>query len=372
MSAAVRWLAVFLCATLAFAQRSAEFSSTEVHSDRTVTFRFAAPEAAKVELLLENHAEPLPMQKGRDGVWNLTTTALPPEIYGYRFSVDGGATVRDPQNPAKRYGNSLLMIPGASPQPWERTGVPQGSVTRHSYTTKTIVGLPDDRSEFLVYTPPGYDPKGQPYPVLYLLHIWGDEPGSWVEFAQANVILDNLIAQGKARPMVVVMPLGYGDMSFVKDYKVWNDRAAIARNLDLFSKALLTEVMPQVEQGYNVRRDAAGRAILGASMGGLESLAVGLRHPETFGWVGGESAALQHQEFGELLATFDPKAAGRRLVWMVWGKDDELAGDNRRLAAWLRRKGQPVSFNETEGTHSYIIWREGLVRFTQLIFPSGG
>ena len=107
-------------------------------------------------------------------------------------------------------------------------------------------------------------------------------------------------------------------------------------------------------------------------MGGLESLAVGLRHPETFGWVGGESAALQHQDFGELLASFDPKATGRRLVWMVCGKDDELAGDNRRLVAWLREKGQLVTFEEPEGTHSYIIWREGLVRFAQLIFPSGG
>lgn len=372
MTGAVRWLAVFSCATLAFAQRPAEFPSTEVHSDRSVTFRFAAPEATKVEMLLENRAARLPMQKGSGGVWSVTTAPLAPEIYGYRFSVDGRATVRDPQNPAKRYGNSLLLVPGTPPQPWERTSVPQGNITRHSYTTKTVVGLPGDRSEFVVYTPPGYDPKAAPYPVLYLLHVWGDEPGSWVEFAQANVILDNLIAQGKARPMVVVMPLGYGDMSFVKDYEVWNDRVAVARNLDLFSKALLTEVMPQVERMYNVRRDAAGRAILGASMGGLESLVIGLRHPETFGWVGGESAALQHQDFGALLASFDPKATGRRLVWMVCGKDDELAGDNRRLAAWLRGKGQEVTFEEPEGTHSYIVWREGLVRFAQLIFPAGG
>jgi enterochelin esterase family protein len=241
-------------------------------------------------------------------------------------------------------------------------------VTRQSYVTKTVVGLPENRSEFVVYTPPGYDPKARPYPVLYLLHVWGDEPGSWVEFGQADVILDNLIAQGKARPMVVVMPLGYGEMSFSKDYGLWNDRAAVARNLDLFSKALLTEVMPQVEQGYNVRRDAAGQAILGASMGGLESLAIGLLHPETFAWVGGESSALQRQDFAVLLAGFNPKAPGRRLVWMVCGKDDELAGDNRRLVAWLKAKGQPVDFAEPEGTHSYIVWREGLVRFAQMIF----
>jgi enterochelin esterase family protein len=309
------------------------------------------------------------MQKNGDGVWSVKTGPLAPEIYGYRFSVDGQATVRDPQNPAKRYGNSLLVIPGNPPQPWERRVAPRGTVTHHAYMTKTVAGLPENRSEFVVYTPPGYDPKARPYPVLYLLHVWGDEPGSWVEFGQANVILDNLIGQGKARPMVVVMPLGYGDMSFSKDYGLWNDRAAVTRNLDLFGRALLTEVMPQVEAMYNVRRDPGGRAILGASMGGLESLAVGLKHPETFAWVAGESAALQHQDFGELLASFNPNAPGRRFVWMVCGRDDELAEDNRRLADWLRAKGQPVTLEEPEGTHSYIVWREGLVRFAELIFP---
>ncbi len=370
---AARLVAVLCCGLTALAQQAAKFRSTETHADRSVTFRFSAPKAAKVELLLENRAARLPMHKENDGVWTVTTEPLAPEIYGYRFAVDGRAeTVRDPQNPAKRYGNSLLAIPGTPPKPWERTAALRGTVTHHTYTTKTVVGLPANRSEFVVYTPPGYDPKARPYPVLYLLHVWGDDAGSWVEFAQADVILDNLIAERKARPMVVVMPLGYGEMSFTKDYKVWDDRAAVARNLSLFSKALLTEVIPQVEGAYNVRLDAAGRAVLGASMGGLESLVVGLNHPETFAWVGGESAALQHQDFGELLALFSPKAPGRRLVWMVCGKDDELAGDNRRLADWLQAKGQQVNFEEPDGTHSYIVWREGLVRFVQVIFPAGG
>jgi enterochelin esterase-like enzyme len=368
MGSAARRLAIFCCVVvIASAQQPASFHSTEIHQDRQATFRFAAPQAAKVELLLEDRAARLPMQGTADGVWSVTTGPLAPEIYGYRFSIDGQATVRDPQNPARRYGNSLLVIPGDPPQPWERTAVPRGTVTHHSYATKTVVELPENRSEFVVYTPPGYDPKARPYPVLYLLHVWGDEPGSWVEFGQADVILDNLIAQGTAHPMVVVMPLGYGDRSFSKDYSLWNDRAAVARNLNLFNKTLLTEVMPQVEAMYNVRRDPAGRAILGASMGGLESLAIGLKYPETFAWVGGESAALQHQDFPVLLAGFDPKAP-RRLVWMVCGKDDELAGDNRRLAAWLQAQGQPVEFEERQGTHSYIVWREGLVRFAQKVF----
>jgi enterochelin esterase family protein len=364
-------LATFFCLAAALAQQPSKLRSTEIHTDRTVTFRFAAPQAAKVELLLENRPARFPMQKSGEGMWSVTTDPLAPEIYGYRFSVDGHGTVRDPENPSKRYGNSLLVIPGTPPRPWERTGVPRGAVNRQAYTTKIVTGLPDNRSEFVVYTPPGYDAKARPYPVLYLLHVWGDNPGSWVEFAQADLILDNLIAQGKVRPMVVVMPLGYGDMSFIRDYNVWDHKAAVARNVDLFSKALLTEVMPQVEQMYNVRRDAAGRAVLGASMGGLESLAVGLRHPELFAWVGGESSALQHQDFEELLASFDPKNRSR-LLWMICVMDDELIDDNRRLVAWLKSKGQAVTFEEPEGTHSYIIWREGLVRFAQMIFPAGG
>ena len=368
---AVRVLAVLCGGLMASAQQTAKFRSTEVHTDRSVTFRFAAPKASKVELLLENRAGRLPMHKEGEGVWSVTTEPLPPEIYGYRFAVDGGGqTVRDPQNPANRYGNSLLVIPGDPPKPWERAGVVRGTVTHHTYISKTVVGLPGNRSEFAVYTPPGYNPHTRPYPVLYLLHVWGDDPESWVEFGQADVILDNLIAQGKAQPMVLVMPLGYGDMSFTKDYGVWDDRAAIARNLSLFSRALLTEVMPQVETMYNVRRDPGGRAILGASMGGLESLALGLNHPDTFAWVGGESAALQHQDFGELLASFTPKASGRRVVWMVCGKDDELTSDNRKLADWLRSKGQSLTLEEPEGTHSYIVWREGLVRFAQMIFQA--
>lgn len=370
MTTGARSLVALWCVASALAQQPPKFRSTEIHPDRTVTFRFAAPQAAKVELLLENNPARLSMEKSGDSVWTVITGPLAPEIYGYRFSVDNHATVRDPENSLKRYGNSLLLIPGTPPRAWERTGVPHGTVNRHSYTTKIVTGLPDNRSEFVVYTPPGYDPKARPYPLLYLLHVWGDNPESWVEFAQADVILDNLIAQGKVRPMVVVMPMGYGDMSFTRDYNVWDDKAAVARNVDLFSKALLTEVMPQVEQRYNVRRDAAGRAILGASMGGLESLVLGLRHPELFAWVGGESSALQHQNFGELLASFDPKAE-RRLAWMVCGKNDELIDDNRRLVAWLQSKGQTVTFDEPQGTHSYIIWREGLVRFAQMIFPAG-
>jgi len=306
------------------------------------------------------------MQKGADGVWSVTTAPLRPEIYGYRFAIDGKSqTVHDPQNSVRRYGNDLLLIPSTPPEPWEDAGAPRGATHQHEYVTKAVTGLPENRSQFVVYTPPGYDPKAKPYPVLYLLHVWGDQPDSWNRFGQANLILDNLIAQRKAKPMVVVMPLGYGDMKFADDYDLWNDPAAIKRNLRLFEKALLTEVMPQVESIYHVRRDAEGTAILGASMGGLESLIVGLDHPDRFGWVGGESSALKKLDFDAEIPSFKPAT---HPVWMVCGRQDELLESNRQLSAWLRKKEQAIQLEEPEGTHSYIVWREGLVKFASSIF----
>ncbi len=356
------------------AQQAPNFLSTEIRADHSVTFRFFEPHASRVELVLENLPNKLAMQKNLSGVWSVTTSPLRPEIYGYRFAVDGSAkTVHDPQNKQRRYGNDLLLVPGTSPEPWEQTNAPKGSVTSHSYTTKIVTGLPGNQSDFVVYTPPGYDPKAKPYPVLYLLHCWGDRPDSWNRFGQANVILDNLIAQGKAKPMVMVMPLGYGEMSFAADY-LWENKAAVESNLKLFERALLEEVMPQVEKLYNVRHDPQGTAIIGASMGGLESVIVGLNHSDRFGWIGGESSALKNLDFAALTAS---RTAGLppRLVWMVCGRDDDLVDSNRRFASWLRGKGATVTLEEPEGTHSYIVWREGLVRFASMIFlepPTGG
>lgn len=362
-------LVLLLCGLPGIAQKTPAFRSTEIHSDRSVTFRFFDPKAKSLDLVLENRADRVPMKKGAEGVWSVTTPPLRPEIYGYRFAIDGQArTEHDPQSTNRRYGNDLLLIPGQPPEPWEDAGTPRGAVKGHEYGTKIVRGLPGNRSEFVVYTPPGYDPKGKPYPVLYLLHVWGDRPDSWGRFGQANLILDNLIARGKARPMIVVMPLGYGDMKFDQDYDLWKSPKAVEENLRLFEKALLTEVMPQVESFYNVRKDPEGTAILGASMGGLESMLIGLGHPDRFGWVGGESSALKSLDFDKEIPSFTAKKGSHRLVWMVCGRSDELLESNRQMAVWLRGKGQALELEEPEGTHSYIVWREGLTRFASLIF----
>ena len=221
-----------------------------VNANHTLTFRLTAPNAQKVMLSLENHA-PVAMQPSdsKPGVWTVTSAALAPEWYSYHFLVDGQNEL-DPLNPriVESYlaaGNTVL-VPGAVAQPWEKSAVSHGVVHHHAYTSSVVRGLPLGQSEFYVYTPPSYDPRAATkYPVLYLLHGWSDTAAGWTNIGHADMILDNLIAQGKAKPMIVVMPLGYGDMSFLhKGFGVWNDPAAIDNNTALFSQSLLTESSP--------------------------------------------------------------------------------------------------------------------------------
>ena len=188
-------------------QFAAPVRSPEVSADRRVTFRLRAPNAK--EVIVTGEAGRLPMQKDELGIWTVTTAPLEPNIYTYSFSVDG-ATFQDPGNPMlkpafKNGGQSLVRVPG--PVSWEPSDVPRGAITRHFYKS-AVVG--DDR-DFYVYTPPNYNPSGRvTYPVLYLLHGLGHDAAGWIATGSANVILDNLIAQGKAKPMIMVNTLGYG------------------------------------------------------------------------------------------------------------------------------------------------------------------
>ena len=270
----------------------------QVNADRTVTFHFAAPGAIKVGVQLDALTGPLPMTQATPGQWTVTTAALAPEWYSYQFMVDGRNEL-DPRNVSIKASYTAsangFLVPGVPAKPWEETAIPHGAVTKHTYTTKVVTGLDNDQADYYVYTPPGYDPRGKTkYPVLYLLHGWSDTASGWSTIGHANTILDTLLAEGKAKPMIVVMPLGYGEMSFVRNgFSVWRDPEAIQRNVAGFGKALLTEVMPAVERDYLVSVKREDRAIAGLSMGGLESLTIGIKHAETFAWVGGFSSAVQ-------------------------------------------------------------------------------
>jgi len=222
-------LGFLFLAVLMEGQQSPAFKSTEVHPDGSVTFRYFDPSANKVALALEGVPKPQPMAKNEAGVWSITTAVLAPEIYSYHFEADG-QTRLDVMNtnfvPNMLFPGNRLTVPGTAPQLWEKNAVPHGVVQHHFYTSKIVTGLSEGQSEYFVYTPPGYDVHAKkPYPVLYLLHGWSDSAEAWSAMGYANLILDNLIAQGKAKPMIVVMPLGYGDMTFVSDgFRAWGQR----------------------------------------------------------------------------------------------------------------------------------------------------
>jgi len=354
------------------AQAIKPFSSFEVHPDRTVTFAYKDVAATKVELVVGGLPEKLPMRKDDAGIWKATTPSLAPEIYGYHFEANGDFRL-DPANPDTTINlvdiSNELTVPGDTPQLWEPTNVPHGILHHHIYTTDTVLGLAKNQSRYYVYTPPGYDPKApRPYPVLYLLHGWSDSDSGWTAVGRADLIFDNLLAQGRIKPMVVVMPLGYGDMSFIHQFHVWEDPAAIDRNTDLFTRALLTEVLPRVESDYHVSKNRDDRGIAGLSMGGLESLEIGLAHPDLFAWVGGFSSAVHNLEYTQKLATLDPKAENLRLLWVSCGTEDSLIEPNRKFVDFLKAKNMPVQQIETPGYHTWMVWRDNLIHFAPLLF----
>lgn len=370
-------LALAVLAAGASAQQVAPPKSVDVHTDGSITFRFVDPNAKAVGLSLDGVAQPMPMQRDAAAVWSMTTVPLAPEVYGYAFVVDGQPRL-DPQSHAVRpnlaFFSDAVSVPskpGTPPLPWEATSVPHGVVHHHVFESTIVKGLPGNRSEFYVYTPPGYDAKADKlYPVLYLLHGWSDLALGWSEVGLEPNIMDNLIAQGKARPMVVVMPLGYGDMSFVRQgFGIWQQDAPIRENTKLFSESLLTEVLPRVEAAYNVSKKAEDRAIAGLSMGGLEGLTIGLNHPEEFDWVGGFSAAVHRLDHSLDVPNVDEKtSAQRRLLWIACGTEDSLIKPNRALVAWLKTKDVPVTAVETPGMHTWMVWRDNLIHFAPLLF----
>jgi beta-mannosidase len=350
--------------------------SHELHSDRSVTFRYRDVSASRVELNLDGFEKPIPLAREKSGVWSFTTQPLAPEIYFYSFLVDGDPRI-DPENHrvvsnlAFPAGN-VLLVPGATPQPWEETSVPHGVIHEHRFTSKIALGLPVNEEKVVVYTPPGYDPRAaKPYPVLYLLHGWSGVAESWANDQQANVILDNLLAEGKIKPMVVVMPLGYGDMGFVENgFSIWNNPTAVDHNTQLFMKLFTDEIMPFAEGAYNISRDREGRAIAGLSMGGLESLDIGLHQTAKFAWIGGFSSAVHNLDYEHQLAELDPKTANLKLLWIACGTEDSLIEANRKMVAFLKTKGMAVTEIETPGLHVSQVWRDNLIHFAPLLFQN--
>ncbi|WP_319590100.1 alpha/beta hydrolase-fold protein [uncultured Draconibacterium sp.] len=258
---------------------SAPLNSPEVHDDHTVTFRLKAPEAKVVTITdgtiltaLGSGREPLPLEKGEDGIWSVTVGPFKPDMYAYHFNVDG-MQICDPSNTMAAFTAmppySQLIVHGDGPAYYDAKNVPHGNVTRHIYHSDVTNG----EREMYVYTPPGYDASKE-YPVLYLVGGSGELPSNWIYDGRANLVLDNLLAEGKAKPMIIAIP----------------NNQVIHRNhpqhaeltFDIFEKELRNHVIPLVDASYSTIQNPKGRAISGLSMGGRHSMFIGFRSLDLF------------------------------------------------------------------------------------------
>ena len=366
-------LSLLAFAALSWAQGGQQpVRSPEVTNDGRVTFRLRAPNAQKVDLHLEGTKEPFALQKDERGIWSVTTPPLAPDYYGYSFTADGVRQL-DPSNssiiPNLLNLSSSLHVPGEAAT-WEVSDTPHGIVHHHFYRS-SIVG---DNRDFYVYTPPGYDGSASTlYPVLYLCHGFSDDASGWTAVGKANTILDTLIAQNKAKPMVIVMPLGYGAPEILQANSGGSRSPDLRqRNVDNFRNALIDEVIPRVERTYKVSANRESRAIAGLSMGGAESLLTGLNRLDLFSYVGSFSAG----GLGDDLAVAFPQIGASansqlHLLWIACGTEDSLITNNRKIVSYLKNKGVQVTQIETPGMHTWIVWRRNLTEFAPLLFRSG-
>jgi len=340
-------------------------TSPVIAPDGRVTFRLYAPKATAVVMRSEGPAPfaDQPLAKSDSGVWSLTAQ-VPADLYIYWYDVDGVA-VADPRNNRPRVNmstvRSLLEVPGAASEFFAERPVPHGQVAAVHYQSPAL----DAPRRMHVYTPPGYSTSGQRYPVLYLLHGGGDNDLSWLMAGRANFIFDNLIAAGRAKPMIVVMPAGHTPAR----------PAGAPAAPDAFARDLLTVVMPYVEQNYRTLPARESRAIAGLSMGGQQTLNVGLTNLDKFsqlgvfssGWFGQDGAATFARNNQSLLS--DPKLNDRiRLFWVATGKEDFVMPSTKASLAMLDQHKIRYTYKETDGGHTWPNWRAYLNEFVPLLF----
>lgn len=341
-----------------------------IAANRTIRFRLPAPDAKAVLLRGEWDAKTLPMTKGANGIWSVTVRPLPPGIYSYSFIVDGVSVV-DPANAwiqtSSLWGDiSLIEVPAATPAWYDPQPVPRGQVTLLRYYSRAL----GQEQNLVVYTPPGYDPAAtRRYPVLYLLHGYGDHENGWTVTGRANVIADNLIASGQARPMVIVMPLG----QTLPDPPPGTPLAATSQWMDQnaarFQKDLIDDILPLVQKDFRVRTDVNDRAIAGLSMGGGQSLMIGLHHRNRFGWVAGFSSYQPNLRAADVAAHPAATNQNLHLLYVACGKDDSLLPASLKFVSTLKAAGiRPLTFVETSGHHQWKVWRENLHALLPLLF----
>lgn len=355
-----------------FGGQGPQVASPEVAADRHVTFRILAPKAESVLLAgsdIPDLGQGAQMKKDSNGVWEVTLGPIDAGAYRYNFNVDG-VSVIDPRNPATSESNantwSLVYVPGSDFM--DTRNVPHGAVAKVTYWSTSLGRF----RRMHVYTPPGYESGQGTYPVFYLLHGAFDCDDSWTSVGRAGFILDNLIAAGKAKPMVVVMPAGHtGPFTFGRRLPI-----------DEFTKDFVGDIMPHIEKNYRVHTDKARRAIAGLSMGGAQTLSIAIPYPDKFGYVGVFSSGIfgiaggmggapegpsWEEQQKDILDGTELKR-DLKLVWFATGKNDFLVQTSRASVEMLNKYGLDVVYKETDGAHTWTNWRNYLNEFAPQLF----
>lgn len=337
--------------------------SPDVAADGRITFRVYAPkaEAVSVKPWIPGLPGEIKLTKSADGVWSVTTDPVKPGAYRYRFVVDG-LTIADTRNtynsPMNSDNYSLVEVPGGADdlQTYQH-GVAHGLVAELKYDS--AVAGPERRLH--VYLPPGYS-KGKNYPVLYLLHGGNDSDLDWPTEGRAGIILDNLIAQHKIKPMVVVFPEGVIKGS-------WGMGSP---DQDKFGDELRTVIVPLIQKSFNVSKRPQDRALAGLSMGGIQTLNIGLLHTDEFRYVGVFSSGWLPDTLKEFEAKYGSQlkanAARLKLLWIAHGETDIAHDNSLAMMKMLESKGVKFQHEETPGGHDMTNWRRYLSEFTPLLF----
>ncbi|MDR7130641.1 enterochelin esterase family protein [Algoriphagus sp. 4150] len=368
-----------------------QITSPEIHDDGSVTFRIFAPGAAVIQVtgdFLPTLEMDTPMgkmdgpgkaelTKDDKGVWSYTTAQLSPELYNYSFIVDDLKTT-DPNNPflirdVASVTNVFIIGEGQAGL-YRVKDVPHGTVARRWYDSPGL----DMNRRLTIYTPPGYEQSKDKYPVLYLLHGAGGDEEAWIALGRTAQVMDNLIAEGKAKPMIVVMPNG----NVIQDAApgegkggMYKPAFMIPKTMDGTYEANFMDIINFVESNYRVKADKSTRAIAGLSMGGYHTMHISRFYPNKFDYIGLFSAAIMPREdatnsvYNDIDGTLKTQMDnGYQLYWIAIGKTDFLYDANKEYRAKLDAMGMPYEYVESEGGHIWRNWRIYLTQFAPLLF----
>ena len=382
-------LALFIINISAFAQQALwgqqNIISPEIHENNTVTFRLRAPKAVKVEvtgdfLPVEKNGEAgkASLTENKDGIWEFTTEKpLASELYSYSFIVDE-LKINDPSNVYMIRDvasvTNVFIIDGEKGKLYSVNNVPHGSVTRCWYNSPTL----NMKRRLTIYTPAGYETGNKKYPVLYLLHGMGGDEEAWIALGRTAQILDNLIAQGKAKPMIVVMPNGNVDHEAApgeSSLGMIKPTMQLPKTMEGSMEESFPDIVNFVDRNYRTVKTKSGRAIAGLSMGGFHSLHISKQYPDMFNYVGLFSAAIMPNEKvkspiydnmeAKLKTQFSKNPA---LYWIAIGNTDFLYKANADYRKLLDEKGYKYTYFESEEGHIWKNWRIYLTAFSQMIF----